>query len=479
MSQHTSDFEMDADTFRELGHRMIDSIADHLQAESQDPVLPTVTGEQVRKLFDVPAPQQGRPAEQVFEQAVDLIGSLSRRNGHPRFFGYVCASADPIGVLADALASAANQNLTAWRSSPGAVEMERQVVRWLDELLGFQGQGHGLLLSGGSAANAHGLACAVTTAREAAPDRPATIYLSSEAHLSLHQAAKSLGIADHHLRRLPVDAERRMSVADLEQTLAADLEQGLRPACVCASAGTANTGAVDPLEAIAEVCRRFEVWFHIDGAYGAPAALTDSHAHLRRGFALADSLSVDPHKWLFAPFDVGCSLVRDPEASHRAFSRSSEYIRVENQDDIERFAFFDHGPELSRRFRALKVWAILNVHGAKGLGREIQRHIDLRRYLDQRITETPQLEALGSDLSISCFRYRPEPEPNNPELSEEKLNALNRHILESLVAGGRFLLSPTTLDGRYSLRICIVNFRTTQADMDLLVEEVLRLGSGG
>ncbi len=467
------DFEMDPEKFRELGYRLVDAMTEHLRAESRNPVLSPVSGEQSRKAFDQPAPQSGRSADEVFDEAIAALGSFSRRNGHPRFFGYVCASADPVGILADFVASASNQILTAWRSAPGAVEMERQVVRWLDELLGFQGQGHGLLVSGGSAANAHGLACAVAAAREAAPDRELTLYLSQEAHLSLHQAAKSLGIADHRLRRLPVDPDRRLVVADLERALTDDLAQGLRPACVCASAGTANTGAVDPLEAIAGVCRRFKVWFHIDGAYGAPAALTESHGHLKRGFARADSLSVDPHKWLFAPFDVGCSLVRDPQASHRAFSRSSEYIRVENQNENEQFAFFDHGPELSRRFRALKVWAILNVHGAQGLGKEIQRQIDLRRYLDQRIAETPELEALGSDLSISCFRYRPTAEPN-----DEMLNPLNRHILETLVTEGSFLLSPTTLDGKYSLRICIVNFRTQRSDMDLLVEEVLRLGRG-
>ena len=465
---------MDPETFRELGYRMVDAMTEHLSAESQDPVLPAITGEQARKLFDRPAPLKGRPEAEVLGEAVSMLRTLSRRNGHPRFFGYVCASADPAGILADFVASASNQILTAWRSAPGAVEMERQVVRWLDELLGFQGQGHGLLVSGGSAANAHGLACAVAAARETSPDRDLTLYLSQEAHLSLHQAAKSLGIADHHLRRLPVDSDRRMVVPDLERALAEDLEQGLQPACVCASAGTANTGAIDPLEAISDVCRRFHVWLHIDGAYGAPAALTDSHAHLKAGFARADSLSVDPHKWFFAPFDVGCSLIRDPQASHRAFSRSSEYIRVENQDESERFAFFDHGPELSRRFRALKVWAILNVHGAEGLGREIQRQIHLRRYLDHRIAETPELEALGSDLSISCFRYR----ATSGDLSEGELNALNRQILETLVAEGRFLLSPTTLDGKYSLRICIVNFRTRKSDMDLLVEEVLRLGRG-
>lgn len=222
---------------------------------------------------------------------------------------------------------------------------------------------------------------------------------------------------------------------------------------------------------IAGICSRHGVWLHIDGAYGAPAAMTEDYRWMQTAFARADSLSLDPHKWLFAPLDVGCILIRDDRAARRAFTLHSEYTAVSQDDPIESYAFFDHGPELSRRFRALKVWMILKTRGVERIARMIQQNITLRRYLDGRIKSEPRLESLGSDLSISCFRYLP------PGCEDEKtINISNRRILDRLVAGGRFYLSPTTLGGRFALRICIVNFRTTRDDMDRLADEVLLLG---
>ena len=347
------------------------------------------------------------------------------------------------------------------------------MIRWLDDGLGFNGSGHGLLLSGGSAANTHGIACARARALElgrAASDL--TIYFSREAHLSLKQAAFALGFEPSRIRVLPVDAAFQLDLVALNKALEEDRDQGLIPTCVCGSLGTANTGAVDPLERIAKLASSYGAWFHVDGAYGAPAALTESYAFCRRGLERADSMSIDPHKWLFAPFDVGCVLVRDPSASRLAFARTSEYITVERLGEVESFAFFDHGPELSRRLRALKVWMILKVRGLDTLAQEIQRNIDLRLLLDRRIREEDRLELLGSELSISCFRFRP-----NPSVSEDDLNAINREILETLLSEGHFLMSPTTLEGRYSLRVCIVNFRTQASDIEELVQEVLRLGT--
>ena len=248
MSSQQSAFEMDGERFRRLGYSLVDSLVDLLDAESTDPVLPVVLGSEVRKRFSGSAPRQGQSVEAILAEAVELVGSLSRKNGHPRFFGYVCASADPVGILADFLASTVNQNVTAWRSSPGGVEMERQVVRWLDEGLGFDGKGHGMLLSGGSAANAHGISCAKTRALVSGRSlEELTIYFSSEAHLSLRQAALAIGFDRSRIRTLPVDDNYRLDLAALEQTLIQDLESGLVPACVAASLGTANTGACRPL----------------------------------------------------------------------------------------------------------------------------------------------------------------------------------------------------------------------------------------
>jgi glutamate/tyrosine decarboxylase-like PLP-dependent enzyme len=256
----------------------------------------------------------------------------------------------------------------------------------------------------------------------------------------------------------------------LREAIAADREAGLTPALVAGSAGTANAGTIDPLPKLAAVCRETGVWFHVDGAYGAPAAMTERFAFLRDGFALADSLSLDPHKWLYAPFDIGALLVRDPARLRAAYAESAEYMTVSETDPIEAYAFWDYGMELSRRFRALRLWFMLKLRGAETYRRAIADNIAIREYLDERINGEAELEPLSSDLSISCFRYH----PNGAD--ETTLNRINEAIQKKLMATGSIILSPTVLDGRYSLRICIVNFRTRREDMDWLIAHVLAFG---
>lgn len=285
----------------------------------------------------------------------------------------------------------------------------------------------------------------------------------------MRKAARLVGLRPDHIRLVPIDADRRMRPAALADAIRADRAAGLVPAIVCASSGTANTGAIDPLDDIAAIAAAERVWLHVDGAYGAPAAMLEEYAWLRGAFARADSLSLDPHKWLFAPADAGCLLVRDEAALRAAFSESSEYTTVTQTDPIERYAFFDHGLEMSRRFRGLKVWAILKARGRDGLRDAVAHDIALRRHLDQRIAAEPLLDARGSELSIACFRYAP---PGDAEA----IDALNQRIADRLVRDGRFYLATTTLDGRVVLRVCIVNFRTTAEDLDALVDEILQVG---
>lgn len=297
------------------------------------------------------------------------------------------------------------------------------------------------------------------------------MYLSREAHLSMGKAFRICGISDERVREVGVDDDRRLDVTALAELLERDRKDGLLPTFVCASAGTVNTGVIDPLNEIADVCKAHNVWLHIDGAYGAPAVLTKEYQWMSAAFAQADSLSLDPHKWLFAPFDVGCVLIRDSAATSRAFSLRSEYVGITQSDSIESYAFFDHGMDLSRRFRALKVWAILKTRGVDQIGEMIQRNIDLRKHLDERVAQHPRLERLGSGLSVSCFRYVP------PGATEDGvLNSLNQRILTTLNAEGRVHLSATTLEGRHCLRACIVNFRTSRGDVDFLIDETLRVG---
>lgn len=473
----------DAD-LRRLGEHALDAMMAAFRADGETPVLAAADGAGIRDLLAEPLPEDGVSPSAIMADWQEKILPYCRRNGHPRFFGYVCASVDPIGVFADGMASALNQAVTAWRSAPAAAEIERLVLRWLDALMGFAGGGGGLLVSGGSSANFHALACAVQRAehgagRARAPRHRQTIYMSREAHVSMRKAARLLGITHEHIRLIAVDDGRQIRLDLLEACMRDDVARGLCPAAVCASAGTANAGTIDPLEAIADLCAAVgaelqggPLWFHIDGAYGAPAVMTEAYAWMARAFSRADSLSLDPHKWLFAPIDVGCLLLRDESIAKAAFCWDSEYTKVTETDPIEQYAFFDHGLEMTRRFRGLKVWSILKARGASGLREAITRNIALRAHLDARIASEPRLEHLSSDLSISCFRYRPE-----GVRTVDETNASNRRILEVIVDEGHAFMSPTTLDGRYALRICIVNFRTRERDVDFLLDEVLRIGA--
>src|SRR6478672_4540837 len=464
--------DLPVDQFHQLGATLLDLAAQWLAAEPTAPVLERPNGEALAALFAGPPTEQGIDESALVAALRDNVLRYSRRNGHPRQWAHVCASPDPVGALADLLVSILNQNVTAWRSAPAAVTVERQVLRWLDALVGFDGGGHGLLLGGGSAANLHAVGAAVTRAQRRHPDarrEQLVLYTSRETHLSLAKAARFLGVGQ--VRALPVDAQRRLPPGVLRDALRDEREAGLVPALVAGSAGTANAGSIDPLVELAAVCDEAGVWFHVDGAYGAPAALTEGHAFLREGFARADSLSLDPHKWLFAPFDTGVLLVRDPQALRDAYSETSEYIAITETEPLEAHAFFDHGMELSRRFRALKLWIMFTLRGVAPYRQAIADNISLRDYLDARIDAEPELERLASGLSISCFRYVP-PGGADPDT----LDRLNERIQARLMASGEIALSPTTLDGRYSLRVCIVNFRTRRADIDWLVEHVLAFG---
>ncbi len=438
-----NELDMSFDRFRQLGGGFLDLAAQWLAAEPDGPVLRSCSGVELAALLDQPPPEQGMGDADLLAEVRDKVLRHSRHNGHPRQLAHVCASPDPVGALADLLASIINQNVTAWRSAPGAVTVERQVLRWLDQLLGFDAGGHGLLLSGGSEANLHALGAAIEHAHRGHPGIPRecmVLYTSRETHLSLAKAARFLGIG--HVRSLPVDTSRRMRVEALRAALAQDREHDLLPVMVAGSAGTANAGSIDPLVELASACREFGVWFHVDGAYGAPAAMTSACSFLREGFALADSLSIDPHKWLYAPFDIGVLLVRDPQRLRDAYAETSEYITVTETAPLEAHAFWDHGMGLSRRFRALKLWIMFKLRGVEAYRSAIAANIDVREYLDACIAAEAELELLASDLSISCFRYRP------AGIDAAALDRINMRIQRELLASGEIVLSPELVDYR-------------------------------
>ncbi len=428
----------------------------------QLPTYPTgISGRETEALFSGDIPWEGRGAA-AFD-SLDEVFRLSRP-ASPRFFGYVFGSDDPIGVLGEFATAVLHQNAAAWRSAPAGVTIERIVVRWLASALGCDGF-TGSLTLGGSSANLMGL-CMAREAKVPANQggaRGGVIYCSTEAHMSIAKAAALLGLGYDAVRLIPVDKEFRMGVRDLRQAIRADLEAGRIPIAVVGSAGTTATGSIDPLDEIVAVCREFGLWMHVDGAYGALASLAIPEAF--RGLEGADSVSLDPHKWLYQPTGCGCLLYREPEMARRAFSHSGDYARVLSNDPVEGFAFFEESMELSRPARALKLWLSLRYYGLHAFQQSIKEDLELAQMLVAAIDAEPALERLAPvPLSAVCFRYVGSP---------GDLDALNREILVRVIRRGRVYISNTIIDSKFALRACIVNHRTTGDDVKLIVSEVL------
>ena len=419
------------------------------------PAAPRVSGAQSVRRFQSAWDEAGIGLD-VLNDFRD-IAEWSRPT-HGRFFGYVFGSGDPVGAVGDFLASTLNQNAVAWRSAPAAVVIEQVLVGWLADAVGCTGF-RGSFCGGGSAANFMGLAMA----REAkAPARekgaqPAIVYASSEVHMSIPKAMSLLGLGSDNLRRVPVDDAFRLRVDALEDAIAHDKAAGRKAIAIVATAGTVNTGAIDPLPELARIARREDLWLHIDGAYGALAALAVPERFAAIGEC--DSISLDAHKWLYQPVDCGCLLFRDREAARRTFSDTGDYVRALSQDPIEGFAYFDESMELSRRFRALKLWLSLRYHGRKAFRESIARDLRHAQLLAEMVQQEPALELLAPvTLSAVCFRHR---------------SADNQALLNSILRRGKVYLSNATIGGHFALRACFVNHRTVEADVRSIVEEVM------
>lgn len=480
-----SSLDIDDAALRELSERFVRLVTDYFARVAEVPVFPNVTGPQLKERFDTPPPLEKEPIEKVLDDCAAIIDG-SRHNGHPRFFGYVASPATPVGAFADLVASALNASVTSWRSAPAPTEVERTVVRWLGSLIGYDDQAQGLLTSGGSMANLNALLIAHRVKAEApiaragirATSAPMTIYASDQVHLSITKAADILGLGQENVRLLPSDNRFCLDIRALSSAIEKDLREGFKPFCVIGSAGTAATGAIDSLADIAQIARRHHLWFHIDGAYGAPAAMVEDQKQMFAGLELADSISLDPHKWLYAPVDCGCLLFHDGAAARKAFVTEADYIKVHEQAESESFAFWDYGIELSRRFRALKVWLTLKYYGAARLTEAIRDDIAMAHYMAERVQAEPDLELLAPvQLSICCFRFVParlraQMETARRERFSAELNRLNERIMHRVQRGGRAYLSNAMLRGQFALRACIINFRTTRADIDITLETV-------
>ncbi|MFN8059094.1 MAG: aminotransferase class V-fold PLP-dependent enzyme [Vicinamibacterales bacterium] len=476
---------LDADAFRSLGHRLIDRIAERLDAVPRGPVTRHEPPSVVREALELggPLPEFGVEPGRLLAEVTERLFDHSLLNAHPRFFGYITAAPAPIGMLGDLLASALNANVGARTLSPAATELEAQTVSWIAELIGYPTGCGGLLVSGGNMANLVGL----LAARAAAPNwnvredgvvgperRRLRLYASTEAHTWIQKAADIGGLGTTSIRWVPVDASLRMNVDALRALVAADANAGDIPCLVAGTAGSVSTGTVDPLREIAAVCRAYDVWFHVDGAYGAfAAALPNASADLR-ALDVADSVAVDPHKWLYAPLEAGCILVRDKAALRAAFAYHPPYYHFGEHETN----YLDYGPQNSRGFRALKVWLALKHAGAAGYRQMIADDIALARAMAAAIAAQPELELVTQELSITTFRYVPSDvrDRTDEEPVERHLDILNRRLLARLQDGGETFVSNAIVGGRYLLRACIVNFHTTRADVVALPEIVVHAG---
>jgi aromatic-L-amino-acid decarboxylase len=473
--------DLDAAERTALAQAAIDWVLKYFSEQSSLPVYPTASATELSSRLSGPLPLDPENPATVMSE-IHSIADHSRHNGHPRMFGYVQSSASFAGVMGDLLASAMNQNVTSWRSAPAATTVEHQVIEWLKELVGFRSDGVGVLLSGGSMANFAGLAVALRASTEidlnqrgvgALPAKP-RIYTSAMTHMSIGKAAAMLGVGRDAIVTVPVNDAFQMDVRALSAQIDADRAAGFHPVCVVATAGDVNIGAIDPLDAIADVCADAGVWLHVDGSYGALAARSAHIGNAMRAIGRADSMSLDPHKWLFAPTDAGCLLVRDAASLQRAFSTGAGYIDVIADRDMSEFAYWDHSPELSRRFRALKIWFLLKVHGARAIQAAIDGNIAVAQHLAQIIEESDDFELVApAPLSIVCFRLLQR--GGNPVGGLPETDDFNTRLMVEVQRDGDSYLSNATINGRFALRACIVNYRTTDADVERLLSTIRRV----
>ena len=476
---------MDAATFRKLGHRLVDQLAGFLESLPLGPVTRDESPSVVRDALDLrgPLPEIGTDPGPLLEGTAQRLFAHSLFNGHPRFFGYITAPPAPIGILGDFVAAAVNPNVGAWTLSPAATEIESQTVRWIAELIGYPVDCGGLLLSGGNMAN---FVCflAARTAKAGWDVRERGVsgdsghrlraYCSGETHTWIQKAADLGGLGTETIRWIATDGKQRMDVAALRHQIEADTAAGDVPFLVVGTAGSVSTGAVDPLPEISALCKECGIWFHVDGAYGGFAAAVPEAPDDLRGLSQADSVAVDPHKWLYAPLEAGCALVRDPEALRAAFAYHPPYYHFEERVTN----YVDHGPQNSRGFRALKVWLALKHAGAAAYRNMIADDIRLSQAMAQAVSRHADLQLMTQDLSITTFRYVPRDlRTKLPEAQVElHLDALNRELVDRLQRGGETFLSNAVVGGHYVLRACIVNFHTAQTDVEAVPDIVARIG---
>jgi aromatic-L-amino-acid decarboxylase len=479
-----SRFDMTAAEFRTLGHKVVDQIAGFYDSLPARPLTSACAPEEIRELLGTGGmPEEGKAAGAIFDEIAPLLFEHSLHNGHPQFLGYISAAGAPIGAMADLLAAAVNPNLAKWELSPVASEVEAQTLRWIAEFLGYPADSGGIMVSGGNMANLH----AFIVARHVATNgnirkhgiygeaRKLTVYASTETHTWIEKAAELCGLGSSAIRWIDTDDQQRMNLDALRETIDADRRDGYRPFLIVGNAGTVSTGAIDPLCDMASYCREQDIWFHVDGAYGAPAAsLVEAPADLK-AISAADSLAIDPHKWLYSPIEAACLLTRNPDVLRETFDFQPDYYQLDDADDSP-VDYYRQGLQNTRGFRALKVWTGLRHAGAGGYRKSIRQNIALARHFHRSAQAHRDIEARTQNLSITTFRYVPIELDADNEHVDDYINELNKALLVEIQASGDAFISNAIINGDFVLRVCVVNFRTTEADIDAVINSVCRIG---
>jgi aromatic-L-amino-acid/L-tryptophan decarboxylase len=466
----------DWNQFRDLAHRMVDDMVDYLRTVRDRPVWQPIP-ESVSSSFREPLPRSPESIGEVYEDFRKRILPYPTGNIHPRFWGWVMGNGTATAMMAEMLAAGMNLNQGGGAQAGGLVE--RQVIDWCKEMLGYPEEGSGILVSGGSMANLTGLAVARNSRagfdvrkEGLCGSTQLRLYASVEAHSSVTKAAELLGLGQKGLCLIPISKDYTIDTSALRKAIREDRANGVQPLCVVGCAGTVNTGAIDPLDALADICTEERIWFHVDGAFGALAYLAPELRHLVKGMERADSIAFDMHKWMYLPYEVGCTLVRDPEAHRLAFTLTPDYLEHNTRGIAGSDLWFsDYGVQLTRGFRALKVWMSLKEHGIDTFGRLIRQNVEQARYLESLVKEREELELLvPTSLNIVCFRYRGSLD------DPAALDVLNKELLLRLHETGIAAPSYTVIQGKYAIRVCITNHRSKREDFDLLEKEVLRIG---
>jgi aromatic-L-amino-acid decarboxylase len=482
---HYAPIDIKPEDFRKLGHQVIDQITHFLETLPKRGVTLGEKPTDIRKLLgNLPLPQEGTPSDMLLTDVTNLIIEHSLYNGHPCFWGYITSSAAPIGALGDLVAAAVNPNVGAWLLSPVASEIESQTIDWIAQLIGYPTPCAGLLVSGGNMANFVGFLVArcmkanwdIRIHGLKNSEKQLTVYVSQETHTWIQKATDLFGLGTESIRWIPVDKQLQMDPRALEAQIKSDRKNGFYPFLVVGTAGTVGNGAIDPLSEISDICKNNELWFHVDGAYGAPAAVLPEATPQLKALSEADSVAVDPHKWLYTPLEAGCILVRNPQYLIETFSFHPEYYNFDQIDDDAQINYYEFGPQNSRGFRALKVWLGLRQVGRKGYIQMIRKDIELAKLLYQNLEKYPELEAFTQNLSITTFRFKPADLQKETKTVEDYLDKLNRELLNQLQVGGEVFVSNAIINGKFVLRTCIVNFRTSKKDIEALPEIVIRIG---